>query len=72
MSTTEDSDNRDNSSEGPSIFNLVAAAVLLAKYKAAMANVAPVVNSDLPFQATVDGSQSVKRTKVLGQLAYVS
>jgi len=28
----------------------VAAAVLLAKYKAAVANEAPVVNSDLPFQ----------------------
>ena len=49
MSTTEDSDNSDSSSEGPPIFNLAAAAVLLAKYKAAMANVAPVVNPDLPF-----------------------
>ena len=49
MSTTEDSENSDISSEGPPIFNLAAAAILLAKYKATVANAAPVVNSDLPF-----------------------
>ena len=49
MSTTEDSNNSDNSSEGPPIFNLASAAILLAKYKAAVANAAPVVNPDLPF-----------------------
>ena len=49
MSTTEDSENSDISSEGPPIFNLAAAAVLLAKYKAVVANEAPMVNPDLPF-----------------------
>ena len=49
MSTSEDSDNINNSSEGPPIFNLAAVVVLLAKYKATAANAAPVVNLDLPF-----------------------
>ena len=50
MSSTEDSANSDSSSKGPPILNLAAVVVLLAKYKAAIANEAPVVNSDLPFQ----------------------
>ena len=49
MSSTEDSANSDSSSEGPPILNLADAVVLLAKYKAAVANEAPVVNPDLPF-----------------------
>ena len=49
MSTTEDFDNSDNSNEGPPIFDLATAVVLLAKYKAAVANAAIVVNLDLPF-----------------------
>jgi len=50
MSSTKDSANSDSSSEGRPILNLAPAAVLLAKYKAAVANEAPVVNPDLPFQ----------------------
>ena len=50
MSSTEDFANSDSSSKGPTILNLAPAAVLLAKYKAAVANEAPVVNPDLPFQ----------------------
>ena len=53
MSSTEDSANSDSSSEGPPILNLAADAVLLAKYKAAVANEAPVVNPDLPFQKMI-------------------
>ena len=53
MSSTEDSANSDSSSEGPPILNLAAAAVLLVKYKAAVANEAPVVNPDLPFQKMI-------------------
>ena len=49
MSSTEDSANSGSSSEGPPILNLADAVVLLAKYKAAVANAAPVVNPDLPF-----------------------
>jgi hypothetical protein len=53
MSSTEEFNNSDNSSEGPSSsiekFNFAAAAVLLARYKAAVVNAAPVVNPDLPF-----------------------
>ena len=49
MSSTEDSANSDSSSEGPPILNLAADAVLLAKYKAIVANEAPMVNPDLPF-----------------------
>jgi len=49
MSSTEDFANSNNSSEGPPILNLVAASVLLAKYKAIVANEAPMVNPDLPF-----------------------
>jgi len=50
MSSTEDSANSDSSSEGLPIFNLAAAAVLLAKYKATVANEAPMVNPNLSFQ----------------------
>jgi len=50
MSSTEDSASSDNSSEGTSILRLAAAGLLLVKYKAAIANEAPVVNPDLPFQ----------------------
>ena len=50
MSSTEDSANSDNPSEGPPILNLAAAAILLTKYKAAIANDASVVNPELPFQ----------------------
>jgi len=49
MSSTEDFANSDSSSKGPTILNLAAAAILLTKYKAAVANEAPVVNPDLPF-----------------------
>ena len=49
MSSTEDSNNSDNSSEGPPIFILAAAAVALARYKAAVAKAAPVINPELPF-----------------------
>ena len=52
ISSTEESNNSDNSSEGPNSSTEVlnfAAAVLLARYKAAVVNAAPVVNPDLPF-----------------------
>ena len=49
MSSTEDSANSDSSSEGPPIFNLAAAAVALARYKAAVAKAAPMVNPTVPF-----------------------
>jgi hypothetical protein len=53
MSSTEESNNSDKSSEGPNNsieeFNFAAAVVLLARYKAAVVNAAPVVNPDLPF-----------------------
>ena len=54
MSSTEDSANSDSSSEGPPILNLAAAVVLLAKYKATVANEAPMVNPDLPFQKMIE------------------
>ena len=50
MNNSEESATSDNSSEGSSILPLAAAALLLLKYKAAIANEAPVVNPDLPFQ----------------------
>ena len=50
MNNGEESATSDNSSEGSSILPLAAAALLLAKYKAAIANEASVVNPDLPFQ----------------------
>jgi len=50
MSSTEDSANSGSSSEGPPILNLADAVVLLAKYKAIVANEAPMVNPDLLFQ----------------------
>ena len=53
MSNTKESNNSDNSSEGPNnsteVLNFAAAAILLARYKAAVVNAAPVVNPDLPF-----------------------
>ena len=49
MNNSEESATSDNSSEGSSIFPLAAATLLLVKYKAAIANDAPVVNPDLPF-----------------------
>ena len=49
MSSTEESNNSDNSSDGPPIFNLAAAAVALARYKAAVAKAAPMVNPEVPF-----------------------
>jgi hypothetical protein len=49
ISSTEDSNNSDNSSKGPPIFNLAATAIALARYKAAVAKAAPVVNPTVPF-----------------------
>ena len=49
MSSTEESNNSDNSSDGPPIFNLAAAAVALVRYKAAVAKAAPMVNPEVPF-----------------------
>ena len=49
MSSTEESNNSDNSSDGPPIFNLAATAVALARYKAAVAKAAPVVNPEVPL-----------------------
>jgi len=50
MNNSEESATSNNSSKGSSILPLAAAALLLVKYKAAIANEAPVVNPDLPFQ----------------------
>ena len=49
MNNSEESDTSDNSSEGSFILPLTATALLLAKYKAVIANEASVVNPDLPF-----------------------
>ena len=49
MNSSEESATSDNSSEGSFILPLAAAALLLAKYKAVIANEASVVNLDLPF-----------------------
>ena len=50
MNNSEESATSNSSSEGSFILPLAAAALLLAKYKAAIANDASVVNPDLPFQ----------------------
>ena len=50
MNNSEESNTSDNSSEGSSILPLATAALLSLKYKAAIANKAPVVTPDLPFQ----------------------
>jgi len=44
MSSSEESNNNDNCSEGTSVFNLAAAVVALARYRAAVAKTAPMVN----------------------------
>ena len=49
MSSSEDSYISDTSSEGSQVYNMVVVAVLIARLKAAVANVAPVVNPALPF-----------------------
>jgi len=49
MSNSEESNSSDISSDGPHIFNLVAAVITLARYKAAVANAALVANPELPF-----------------------
>jgi len=49
MSSTEESNNSDNSSEETSVFNLVAVVVALARYRAAVAKTAPMVNPEVPF-----------------------
>ena len=49
MSNSEESNSSDISSDGPHIFNLVAAVVALARYKAAVAKAAPMVNPAVPF-----------------------
>ena len=49
MSSSEDSYISDTSSKGTQIYNVAAAAVLVARLKAAVANAAPVVNPPLPF-----------------------
>jgi len=49
MSNSEDSYISDNSSEGSQIYNVAAAAVLVARLKVVVANAAPVVNPALPF-----------------------
>jgi len=49
MSSSEDSDISDTSSEGTATYNVVAAAVLLAWLKAAVDNAVPVVNPAVPF-----------------------
>ena len=49
MSSPEDSDISDTSSEGTATYNVVAAAVLLARLKAAVDNAVPVVNPAVPF-----------------------
>ena len=48
MSSTK-TNNSKNSSEGPPIFNLAAAVVALARYKAAVPKTAPVVNPEVPL-----------------------
>ena len=53
MNNSDESATSDNSSEGSFIFPLTVAALLLAKYKAAIANEASVVNLDLPFQMMI-------------------
>ena len=53
MNSSEESDTSDNSSEGSFILPLTATALLLAKYKAVIANEASVVNPDLPFQKMI-------------------
>jgi len=50
MNSCDEFATSDSSSEGSFILPLAAAALLLAKYKAAIANEASVVNPDLPFQ----------------------
>ena len=49
MSSSEESNSSDISSDGPHIFNLAAAVVALARYKAAVPKTAPVVNPEVPF-----------------------
>jgi len=49
MSSSEESNSSEISSDGPHIFNLVAIVVALARYKAAVAYVALVANPELPF-----------------------
>ena len=49
MSSSEDSYISDTSSEGSQVYNMVVVAVLIARLKAAVANVAPVVNPAIPF-----------------------
>jgi len=49
MNSSEESATSDNSSEGSFMLPLAAAALLLAKYKAAIANEVSVVNPNLPF-----------------------
>ena len=49
MSSSEDSYISDTSSERTQIYNIAAAAVLVARLKAAVANAALVVNPALPF-----------------------
>ena len=49
MSSSEDSCISDTSSEGTTTYNIAAAAVLLARLKAAVDNAAPVVNLAVSF-----------------------
>jgi len=49
MSSSEESNSSDISSDGSHIFNLAAVVVALARYKTAVANAAPVANPKLPF-----------------------
>ena len=44
MSSTEESNNSDNSSEETSVFNLAAIVVALARYRAVVAKTTPMVN----------------------------
>ena len=53
MSSTEESNNSDNSSEETSVFNLVAVVVALARYRAAVAKMAPVVNPEVPLPKVI-------------------
>ena len=53
MNNSEESATSNSSSEGSFILPLAAAALLLAKYKAAIANEVSVVNPNLPFQKMI-------------------
>ena len=53
MSISEESNSSDISSDGPHIFNLVAAVVALARYKAAVPKTAPVVNPEVPLPKVI-------------------